>query len=462
MSTRPAAVFARSGIPAWIGLVVVAGALLGGAAATAGVGVALAVAVVGTAAMVLALRPPLVLAIMGATAYFEAVEVGGTTISRFVAAAAVFIVLAEMGRTRTWSTPSGPPLRWATGYALWALASLLWTVSLRETWLGLASLAVSGTFMLAVPMLVRTRRDFDLVLYGIAVGAAAVGTIAVLAFVLTGQRAAGLVGDPNFFAAYQVVAFPVLLVLGARTSHWWLRALLWGGVVAVVGAIFTTLSRGGLISLAAVALLLALLPARSIFRSFGHKSLATLVVAIGVALALVVSYSEVTARVVSLVQGKEAAGSGRVNEWRAAWRLFDERPVVGVGFSAFKAVSNDTVRSTPGTDLRNFDERPGGVYVHNAYLGSLAEVGVPGLVLFVGMLGSTALALRRAAVRARWLGDLQLARVANALLLSLVGWSVASVFLSSETARPLWIMIGLTLALPKLLAEASASPARAP
>jgi O-antigen ligase len=462
MSARAVTAITRSGIPVWTGLVAGAGVLLGGAVASAGLQVALALVVVGGCAMLLALNPLLVLALMGATAYIEAVQLGGTTISRFVAAAAVFIVLAEAGRTRSWSAPSGTPLIWATAYALWAFASVMWTADLHESWLGLAPLAVSVMFMLAVATLVRTRQAFDLVLYGIAAGAAVVGTVAVLAFVSTGGRAAGLVGDPNFFAAYQVVAFPVLLVLGARASQWWLRALLWGGVIAVVGATFTTLSRGGILALSVVALLLVLLPTRSIFRSFGHKSLATLVISTGVALALAVSYTEVTERVVSLVQGEEATGSGRVNEWRAAWRLFDERPVLGIGFNAFHAVSNDAVRSTPGTDLRNFEERPPGVYVHNVYLGSLTEVGVPGFVFFVGLLGATARALRRAAVRARRLGDLQLARTANALLLSLVGWSVASFFLSSETARPLWVLVGLAIAIPKLLSDAPALQSRVP
>jgi O-antigen ligase len=101
------------------------------------------------------------------------------------------------------------------------------------------------------------------------------------------------------------------------------------------------------------------------------------------------------------------------------------------------------------------------VYVHNAYLGSLTELGIPGLVFFVGVLFSTARALRRAAVRARWLGDVEFARTANALLLSLVGWSVASFFLSSENARPQWVVVGLALALPAVLREVAARPRRA-
>jgi putative inorganic carbon (HCO3(-)) transporter len=266
-----------------------------------------------------------------------------------------------------------------------------------------------------------------------------------------GARSSGFAGDPNFFAAYQVFAFPILLMLSAEAKRGWLRVLLLAGVVTSIGATFTTLSRGGILALVLVGLLLLVLPARSFFQSLSQKTIATIVIALGVGLALTVSYTELSSRINSLITGEEAAGSGRVNEWRAAWRSTGERPVLGLGFAAFPAASNDLVRTTPGTDLYHFDERPTGVFVHNAYLGSLAEVGVPGLIFFLGLLGSTMRSLRRTAARAKQYGDLALARIANALVLSLIGWAVTSVFLSSETARPFWVAVGIALALPKLL-----------
>ena len=429
--------------------------MVGGAAATGGAEAAIALAVVGTCGALLALRPLFVLVIMGATAYIEAVQLGGTTISRFVAAAAVFVVLAELARTRTLTAPSGAPLVWAVCYSLWAFASVLWTVDLHETWLGLAPLAVSVAFMVAIPLLVRTRRAFDLVLYGIGVAAAIVGLVAVLVFVSTGGgRAGGFVGDPNFFAAYQVVAFPILLVLGARAKEWWLRMLLWGGVMAVVGATFSTLSRGGILSLAFVAILLLVLPARSIFRSFGHKSLATLVIAVGVALALAVSYTEVT-RAGRLARPGRGGHGLRARE-RVARRLAALQGEPGDG--------NRHQRVPYGLQRRRAHDpghRP--AELRGAATGGVRPQRLPrqphrARASRLPVLRRAAVcdgaALRRAAVRARWLGDLELARTANALLLSLGGWAIASFFLSSETARPLWILVGLALALPRVIAEA--------
>jgi hypothetical protein len=48
--------------------------------------------------------------------------------------------------------------------------------------------------------------------------------------------------------------------------------------------------------------------------------------------------------------------------------------------------------------------------------------------------------------------------VAHALTLGLFAWGICTFFLSGETARMLWIIVGVTLALPKLIPEAA--PAR--
>ena len=438
------------GIVKWGAFAVVVGLLLGTMAGD-NPSLVIAFAVVGTFAVIVGLRPSAVLVPLGAAAFVENIQIGGATISRFIAAMGLFVVLAELARGKASILPR-PPLYWITAYGIWALASQLWTVSGHRTYIGLSSLAVSATFTLALAALVRSRHDFNLALYGIAFGAATVGLVSMLLFVTSGGgRAVGFAGDPNFFAAYQAFAFPVLLALSAQASRRWVRLLLLAGVISVIGATFVTLSRGGILSLLLIGVILLVLPTRSVFRSLGQKTLAAAVITIGVALAITVSYSELSQRVNTLVTGEEAAGSGRLNEWKAAWQSAHDRPLLGLGFGAFPAVSNELVRSTPGTDLSKFDERPEGTFAHNAYLGSLAEIGVPGLVLFVGVMGSTALALRRAAAEAKRVGDLPLARLANALLISLAGWAFTSIFLSSETARPFWVTIGLALALPKLI-----------
>jgi hypothetical protein len=80
-------------------------------------------------------------------------------------------------------------------------------------------------------------------------------------------------------------------------------------------------------------------------------------------------------------------------------------------------------------------------------------------VLFVGLLVSTGRTLWLAAVSARRAGRWFLMRASNALLVSLASLSVAALFLSLETSRTLWAVVGLSLALARI-ARSSVEPPR--
>jgi O-antigen ligase len=150
-------------------------------------------------------------------------------------------------------------------------------------------------------------------------------------------------------------------------------------------------------------------------------------------------------------RSQDKTGSGRLAIWPAAVGAFNERPFIGIGYGAFVRTSVDRIYSTPGSSIENFNVHP--EEVHNVFLGTAAELGIIGLTIFLGLLASTGLLLRRTAKRARDMGDHYLSSVANALIVGLVGWCVGSMFIETETSRPIWILIGLSLALPKLIPE---------
>lgn len=69
----------------------------------------------------------------------------------------------------------------------------------------------------------------------------------------------------------------------------------------------------------------------------------------------------------------------RINRWKSAIRMFKERPVVGWGpgtymfqYAPFQKPHEKTIISTNNADLGN---------AHSEYLGPLAEMGLPGLIL---------------------------------------------------------------------------------
>ncbi len=449
---------------------------LGGAALAAAVALtatvdlktALAVTIAIALAAVVVIRPSLLPAALVASVFLEVVSVGGVSISRLLAPIALVVILAASTRPGS-RIRAGSPFAMAVLYGIWALASALWTVRLSGTTYLLSSLAIAYVYMLAFALLVRTRRELERVFVAFAASALAIGAFALAAFFvgfsndLLQGRASGGTGDPNFFAAYQLVALPLVFVLAAEVRRRWLRAALAVTMLVIIGSVLASVSRGGLLTLVVISVVMLALPAGAIFRDRKQKRLFLLVCVIGAGILASASAGSIVPRLEQTFAPSDtnanASGNGRLLIWAAAWRSTKERPFLGLGYGAFVNVSNELILGTPGISLRNFDLRPNGSEVHNAYLGALTELGIPGLFLFLALLTSTAVALRRAAVKARAASAHFLARAANALLVSLFGWSIASIFLSSETSRALWIVIGLSLALPRLVDAEAASPA---
>ena len=73
-----------------------------------------------------------------------------------------------------------------------------------------------------------------------------------------------------------------------------------------------------------------------------------------------------------------------------------------------------------------------------------------GLAAFLGVLFGAAKSLRATGRRGRDAANDLVASCANALFVSLLAFCVSSVFLSTETSRALWLMIGLSIALPSI------------
>jgi O-antigen ligase len=219
----------------------------------------------------------------------------------------------------------------------------------------------------------------------------------------------------------------------------------------LIASVLTTLSRGGLVALGAIVVLTLVLPTQTLFRSRLQKVVAVLATLVAAVVGFKAVSGTFTPRLDSMLS--EGGGTGRLILWQGAWTGIKERPLTGLGYGGYQSASNDLVFRTPGVSLTSYDLHPEGQPAHSAYIGTAAELGIPGLLLFLGLLASTGAALRRTAARARAAQAWFVMRVANALTISLAGWAVASLFLSTETSRPLWIVVGTALALPKLLHE---------
>lgn len=451
----------------WAAAAVALGGLVGLATAVGGASVGILVALSPVALAILA-RPEWLPGALMISVFAEAYSIGGVSISRAAGPLALFLLLLQV-RSQSPATLKGLDRPLATAivaYSLWAAASVLWTVNfdatLQEggTAFAISSLLLSAVYLVATVALVTTSRHLLVIVVIVWALSTVMGALAIAEYLQGSERATGVAGDANFFASLQIVAIPIGAVLAGHVRTSLERGVVLAGVGMAVGSIFVTLSRGGILALAAIVLLLSLQPARTFFRTRVRKRLFLGIVTIGAAALLTLSYSALSERTASLFNTDDG-GSGRANLWLGARTGVAQNPVLGLGFGAFASQSNELMRRTPGVQFSAYKLRPGGQPVHNAYLESLVELGPLGLALFLAMLGLALRALRRAARIAAANGSLLVSGVARALGLSLLGFGLTSLFLSTETDRTLWVLMGLALTLPRVAAATSA-PGRRP
>ena len=271
------------------------------------------------------------------------------------------------------------------------------------------------------------------------------------------MRAHGTFGQPNPFAGYLVLFFPIAFALWAfgdlEARLPWIRSFT-GLVVIVLGsALLASLSRGGLLGMAGAVLLVLLLGSRATRRitlAVGAAVLSLAIVA-GLALpgqvtepALDAALAAVNVRTVAStpVTPENWSVLERLSQWHAGIRMFQDNYLTGVGVGNYDAYY-------PEVALPNWQQPLG--HAHNLYLNIAAESGLLGLgaylvlVLAIVCLGRRALHNRHdRAVRALAVG----------ILGGLTAYSIHSIF-DMLFVQGVGVLLGLLLA---LLENAASAP----
>lgn len=296
-------------------------------------------------------------------------------------------------------------------------------------------------------------RDVVYVAVAFVVGSAAAVTAGFLGIANTlepiaGQDAGRLqaAGDPNVqaatFLAAMFMAGGLMSVLRRPEARVALALAL--GIVSL--GFFATQSRGGLLALG-----FGLLAAFVLFPQLRLQVVGfALIVAIGLA-AWVPSRPEVLDRLTNFGGG----GGGRLDIWTVAWRIYEQHPLLGVGFGNFQALEPQFVLQ-PGslTHVRLISESPS--VVHNSYLQLLVEIGPVGLGLFCLIVLGCMRASWRAARRFDAIGAADHANLARAVLLATIGMLAAMFFISNAYDFRLWVLF----ALGPVLSTLASRPAR--
>jgi len=232
-----------------------------------------------------------------------------------------------------------------------------------------------------------------------------------------------------------VMILPLLVFLRRDETRVWLSRLLLAMFCFSIVAILVTYSRGALLGLAAVLSIMFLKSKSKIFVLF------LLAIAIPVALTALPEKWFSRMDTIEHYEG-ESSAMQRINAWKMATQVGLDRPVLGAGFRAF----------TPEMYARYFPEASNHrVDAHSIIFQVLAEHGFTGLALFVGLIVTSMLSLRKLIQIAktdpeqRWVLN-----YAQMLEASLVGFIVSGLFLSRSYFDLFYHIVAIVIVLKSL------------
>ena len=263
--------------------------------------------------------------------------------------------------------------------------------------------------------------------------------------------------NPNDLAALTLLHLSIAAGLLVTQKHKWVRLGALASTLVMPLVILLTQSRGAFIGFATFGLL-ALAGQRQRMRA-----LALGVVLGGVALLFVPSTAwERFGSLAGLSMEEEAiaemdeegSAEQRWEIWKTAMMIIGDNPVTGVGFGAYTS-ANALYAGTMDAASTNRGARD----THSTYLNVIAEIGWPGFVLFMTMIGVTLVGAegkRRAMARS----EPQLAQQIRLMQLGLIGFLIAGIFASYAKLAFLYLMLALLYAMATLPAEGARRRAR--
>jgi O-antigen ligase len=333
----------------------------------------------------------------------------------------------------------------------WSAASIAWAEDAGLTPTPFSRYVLSALLFVIVYAAIRERRHVAWLLGAYLIGAA---LAALYGFAVpassdaVGERVTGSIGDPNELASVLLPAFIFGMGLAASLKRAPVaRTLALAAAGISLLGLFLTLSRGGLVALAAAMVAALFLAGR------WRPLVAVLAVGIGLAgLGYFTFFASDAAR--ERVTSLSGGGTGREDIWTVGWRMFTENPVTGVGVGNFEKSSVHYLLEPGEIQRAEFIvDQP--KVAHNTYLHVLAELGVVGFVLFMTIIGGALWCALRAAQTFARKNDVRMELLARTTLIGVIGLLCACFFISEMYSKQLWLLLGLC---PPLLAVARRQP----
>jgi len=244
-------------------------------------------------------------------------------------------------------------------------------------------------------------------------------------------------GDNNLVAVGMAMLVPLVAALAATSTGIYKRAFQFLNIGVIYRAL-STYSRGGFLSIGAVSAIW--------FWRSPHKARTLVAVVVAAALILPLMPKQFWDRMSTITVDTEQyddSQQSRLHFWQVAVAMANDRPLIGVGHRGYERAYNQ-YDWTEGKFMTNRA-------VHSAWFGVLAELGYPGLLLFIAIVFGSLRSCRRvrkAAERGEIAGPL--GPYAIAFETSLVAFMVGGSFVSFHYNEMLWHYFALTIALERV------------
>ncbi|WP_426320408.1 putative O-glycosylation ligase, exosortase A system-associated [Pseudoduganella sp. R-43] len=350
----------------------------------------------------------------------------------FAAIIAGTTVLAMMARPREVKFPN-TTLTWLlVAFTGWMCLTTLFAIG-PENPLPLLNKVVKIMLMtLVVAMLVRTRRDIEMVVWAIVVSLGFYGVKGGLftirsagAYRVWGPTGTFIEGN-NEIALALIMVVPLMLFLGGLITSKWGKRAMWAAAGLCVLAALGSYSRGAAVALAAMLGFLWL-------KSQEKLKLGALMVVLA-PLALVFMPEQWHSRIDTInTYEQDSSAMGRINAWKMAINLANDHPLFGGGYQIYNKFIFQLYAPNPD-DIHA---------AHSIYFQVLGEHGYVGLALFLLLY---LVVWRNGTWVIRHAGELPelewTIRLVRMLQVSLIGFMVGGAFLSlAYFDVPYYIMV---------------------
>ena len=248
-----------------------------------------------------------------------------------------------------------------------------------------------------------------------------------------GFRPNGASLDSNYYALSAATCLPIAFCLLLERKSRWQQLICLANIGLMMAGFVAASSRGGLLALGA-ALLILCWHSKQRVRYFA-------ILSVLIVPAMFLAPSSPVRRLMNPDYGDKIGEDSRKITWMAGVRMAMSDPLTGIGIGNFKSVVL-SFQDPNGTEVKTL--------AHNTYIEIAAELGIPALAVFLGILVFTYLTADRVRRQTARHGPLLLHQAGLGLEAAIVGCMVGMIFLTAHWEKQLWLLVFLSSSLPPL------------